>query len=63
MNDDVLDLSQMTDVRQTLASKPPSIVRGTMIVLLALLASAVGWSATSKTDLVVKAPVRVRPIT
>jgi hypothetical protein len=63
MRDEILDLSQVTDVRRTLAARPPRIVRGTLVVLVALLGTGAVWSATTKTDLVVKAPCRVRPIT
>ena len=63
MRTEILDLSQVTDVRQTMAGRPPKIVRGTLLVLVGLLGSGVVWSSVSRVDLVVKAPVRVRPIT
>lgn len=63
MSHEILDLSQCTDAKRAMVARPPRIVRGTLVTLVALLGSGLVWSATSKTEIVVKAPGRVRPIT
>ena len=62
-NDLILDLADCTEFRQTLQAQPPRIVHGTLLLLVALLATALGWSAATQADLVVRAPGRVRPVT
>jgi multidrug resistance efflux pump len=59
----VLDLADCTDYRQAVQGRPPGIVHGTAGVLTALVASALGWSALTKADLVVRGSGRVRPET
>ncbi|MGE3314737.1 MAG: HlyD family secretion protein [Planctomycetaceae bacterium] len=58
----VVDLTDCSEFRQTLASRPPRIVHGTMLLLLLLLGGAVTWSAIVRANLVVRAIGRVRPI-
>ncbi len=58
----VLDLAECTEFRQTLAARPPRIVHGTAILLVALLCTALTWSALTQADLVVRAAGRVRPV-
>jgi len=60
---EVMDLARCSELSQVLAARPPRVVHGTLFLLTALLASGVAWSAATKVDLVVQAPVRVRPIT
>ncbi len=55
------DLSRCGEFRQTLESRPPKAVLGTMILLCLLLGTALVWAAFAKADLVVRAPGRVRP--
>ena len=62
-NDLIVDLADCTEFRQTLQARPPRIVHGTLLLLAALLATALGWSAATQADLVVRAPGRVRPVT
>jgi multidrug efflux pump subunit AcrA (membrane-fusion protein) len=58
----VVDLADCSEFRQTLASRPPRVVHGTMMLLLLLLGGAVTWSAVVRANLVVRAVGRVRPI-
>ena len=57
------DLADCTEFRQTLQARPPRIVHGTLLLLAALLATALAWAALTQADLVVRAPGRVRPVT
>ncbi len=58
----IVDLADCSEFRQTLAARPPRIVHGTTLLLMALLAAAVTWSALVKANLVVRASGRVRPV-
>jgi hemolysin D len=62
-NDSISDLADCTDFRLTLQASLPSIVHGTVMLLAALLGTALVWSALTYADLVVRAPGRVRPVT
>ncbi len=63
MRDDLIqDLADCTEFRQTLLARPPGIVHGTLVLLVAFLGAALAWSALTEADLVVRAPGRVRPI-
>ena len=62
-NDHVLDLADCTEVRLALQARPPGIVHGTLIALVALLATALLWSAVTQAHLVVRGPGRIRPVT
>jgi multidrug efflux pump subunit AcrA (membrane-fusion protein) len=62
-NDLVLDLNDCTEFRQALQARPPRIVHGTTGLLVALLGTALAWSAGTRANLVVLAPGRVRPVT
>jgi HlyD family secretion protein len=55
-------LSECSEFRQTLQSRPPAVVHGSALLLAALLAAAAGWSALGQADLVVRAPGRMRPV-
>jgi ATP-binding cassette subfamily B protein len=55
-------LSECSEFRQTLRSRPPAVVHGTALLLAALLAAAAGWAALAQADLVVRAPGRMRPV-
>jgi multidrug resistance efflux pump len=59
--DRVVDLREVSELRQTIAARPPAIVHGTAIVLSVLLVAAVGWAALTKANLVVRGAARVRP--
>src|SRR3954447_5508678 len=59
----VLDLADCTEFRQTLQARPPRIIHGAAALLVALLGTAVAWSALTRANLVVRAPGRVRPVT
>jgi multidrug resistance efflux pump len=58
----VIDLAECTIFRQTLLARPPKFAHGTVVLLVLLLGAAVGWSALTRADLVVRAPGRVRPL-
>jgi multidrug resistance efflux pump len=62
-SDLLVDLADCTELRLALQAQPPRIVHGTLLILAALLATALGWSAATQADLVVRAPGRVRPVT
>src|SRR4051812_5046792 len=59
----VLDLADCTEFRQTLQARPPKIVHGTAALLVALVGTAMAWSALTEANLVVRAAGRVRPVT
>src|SRR4051812_41336763 len=64
MRDDlVLDLADCTEFRQALQARPPGIVHGTLALLLALIATALGWAAATRATLVVQGLGRIRPVT
>ena len=58
----VIDLKDCTEFRQTLEARPPRIVHGTVVLLTALMAAVIVWSAVTKPNLVVRASGRVRPM-
>ncbi len=58
----VVDLADCSEFRQTVAARPPRIVHGAVILLLALIAAALVWAALVKANLVVRAVGRVRPV-
>ena len=60
---EIKDLSELRNIRQILAAKPPRVVRGTLLILAALLGAAVTWLAATRVNLVVKSMGRVRPVT
>ena len=57
------ELSQCSEFRQTLLAKPPRVIRATLVLLGALVMTAVLWSVFTEADLVVRASGRVRPMT
>ena len=59
----VLDLADCTEFRQVLQARPPKVVHGAALLLSALLGTALGWSALTQANLVIRAPGRVRPVT
>jgi multidrug resistance efflux pump len=59
----VLDLSECTEFRQTVQARTPPVVHATAGLLAALLCAALGWSALTEANMVVRAPGRVRPLT
>jgi hemolysin D len=64
MRDDlVLDLADCTEFRQALQARPPRIVHGTLVLLVALIGTALGWSAVTRATLVVQGSGRIRPVT
>ena len=62
-NDHVLELADCTEFRLALQARPPGIVHGTLIALVALLATVLLWSAATQAHLVVRGPGRIRPVT
>jgi multidrug resistance efflux pump len=60
--EEIVELSLCSEMHRTLRSRPPQFLRVTLLILVGLLGSGAVWSATSKADLIVKAPGRVRPI-
>jgi HlyD family secretion protein len=62
-HDQVVDLTDCTEFRQTLLARPPRIVHGTVMLLTVFLATALLWAGWTKADLVVRAGGRVRPLT
>jgi multidrug efflux pump subunit AcrA (membrane-fusion protein) len=61
-NDFILDLADCTEFRQAIQARPAKIVHGTLVLLVALLGTALSWAATTQADLVIRAPGRVRPV-
>src|SRR5262245_6861560 len=59
----ILDLADCTEFRQTLQARPPGIVHGTLVLLVALIGTALGWSAVTRATLVVQGSGRIRPVT
>jgi HlyD family type I secretion membrane fusion protein len=59
----VSDLAECKEFRQTLLARPPRIVHGAVLLLATLLGTALGWSALTEADLVVRATGQVRPVT
>ena len=59
----VYNLADCTEFRQTLLAHPPRFVRGTIVLLIVLVAAALVWTALTEADLVVRAPGRIRPMT
>ena len=59
----IRDLADCSEFRQTLLSRPPRVVHGTALLLIALLAVALTWSVVTRADEVVGAPGRIRPST
>lgn len=57
----IVDLAECTEFRQTLQARPPRLVHGCVLLLIALLTTAVLWAALTRADLVVRAGGRVRP--
>jgi HlyD family type I secretion membrane fusion protein len=62
-NELVLDLADCTEYRQALQARPPRVVHGALILLVALLGTALLWSALTKANLVVRGAGRIRPLT
>src|SRR5438270_11845167 len=58
----VTDLADCTLFRQTLEARPPRIVHGAALLLVALVAAAVIWASLTNADLVVRGSGRVRPL-
>lgn len=59
----LVNLADCGELRQTLMARSPRWVRGTWLILVGLLATAIVWSALSTTDISVKATGRIRPVT
>jgi HlyD family secretion protein len=57
----ILDLADGTEYRQALQARPPRVVHGTVLLLAALLGSALLGGALTEADLVVLGAGRVRP--
>ncbi len=53
-NEFVLDLADCTEFRLALQARPPRVVHGTLILLVALLATALAWSVATQANLVVR---------
>jgi multidrug efflux pump subunit AcrA (membrane-fusion protein) len=58
----IRELTDCTLFRQTLLSRPPAIVHGTLGLLVVLLGTAAAWAALTSANLIVRAPGRVRPL-
>jgi HlyD family secretion protein len=58
----VRDLSDCSEFRLTLLARPPRLVHGTVLLLVALLGAAGCWLALTRASLVVRAPGRMRPV-
>src|SRR5439155_650928 len=58
-----LDLADCTEFRQALQARPPGIVHGTLVLLVVLIGTALGWSAATRATLVVQGSGRIRPVT
>lgn len=58
----MIDLDDCSEFRQTLQARPPRIVHGTILLLVLLIIAAAVWSSATTASLVVRAPGRVRPV-
>ncbi len=58
----IVELTDCSEFRQTLAARPPRIVHGTALLLLILLGAGITWAALVDANLVVRAAGRVRPV-
>ncbi len=58
----IRSLSDLSELRQTLAARPPKLLRGIVLVVIALLGAATLWAALTHSDLTVKASGRIRPV-
>src|SRR4051794_2371395 len=47
----ILDLADCTEYRQALLARPPRVAHGTLILVVALLGTALAWSALTEADL------------
>src|SRR5207244_3263527 len=59
----IRDLKDCNQFRQTIQSKPPCLVHGVVLLLVALVTAATLWAAYTRANLVVRAVGRVRPVT
>jgi HlyD family secretion protein len=59
----IRDLKDCNEFRQTLQSRPPRFVHGAVLVLAALLTTALLWAKYTRANLVVRAAGRMRPVT
>ncbi len=59
---EVLDLADCAEFRQTILARPPRLVRGSLLLFVLLLGSALAWAAVCESDIVVRAPCVVRPM-
>ena len=64
MNEDtsIRSLQDLSELRQTLAARPPKLLRGIVLVVVALLGAGVAWATLTYSDLTVRATGRIRPI-
>src|SRR5437763_17084694 len=58
----IRDLKDCNQFRQTIQTKPPRLVHGTVLVLAGLLVAALPWAELTRASLVVRAVGRVRPV-
>src|SRR5438552_4208593 len=58
----IRDLKDCNQFRQTLQTRPPRLVHGTVLVLAGLLVAALLWAELTQANLVVRALGRVRPV-
>jgi multidrug resistance efflux pump len=58
----VAELNDCLEFRQTLMARPPALVHGAIVLLTALLGSALSWAAWTQADLVIRAGGRIRPV-
>jgi multidrug resistance efflux pump len=56
-------ISDCTPFRQVLQARTPAVVHGTLVLLVALVASVCLWTGLTRASLVVRGPGRVRPVT
>jgi multidrug resistance efflux pump len=61
-HEQIRDLADCTEFRQTLQARPPRLVHGTLLLLAMLLGTGGLWAALTQAQLVVRAPGRVRPV-
>jgi multidrug resistance efflux pump len=62
MSERIRNLAECSEFRQTLQARPPRIVHGAALLLVALLGAAVVWGASTQAELVVRASGRIRPV-
>ncbi|MCK6439615.1 MAG: HlyD family secretion protein [Planctomycetes bacterium] len=58
----IIELAKTSDFHQTVLARPPRIVHGTLLAIVLMLCAAIIWAYFTDTEIVVRAPGRIRPL-